>query len=130
MIALGVAVDKAVAAFITDCEARGLGKKFMLVVTGEMGRTPQLNDRGGGRDHWGEITPLLIYGGGLKMGQVVGQSDRQGGKPTTTPSNTQHLGANIMRVLLDGSQVRLRPDLPRELVQLSSVASLIGPLFG
>ena len=130
MNALGYAVDKAVAGFIADCEERSLGKKIMLVVTGEMGRTPQINNRGGGRDHWGEITPLLIYGGGLKMGQVVGQSDRQGGKPTTTPYNTEHLGATIMHVLLDGSQVRLRQDLPRELIQLSSVSTPIEPLIG
>ncbi len=130
MNALGYAVDKAVAGFITDCEMRGLGKKIMLVVTGEMGRTPQINNLGGGRDHWGEITPLLIYGGGLKMGQVVGQSDRQGAKPTTTPFNTEHLGATIMHVLFDGSQVRLRQDLPRELIQLSSVSTPIEPLIG
>ena len=71
---LGHQVDHAVAAFIEDVRERGLSDKILLVVTGEMGRTPQLN-KNGGRDHYGPLTPLLFAGGGLKMGQVIGQSD-------------------------------------------------------
>src|SRR6185369_11345786 len=58
-------VDHAIAAFISDLEARGLTDKILLVVTGEMGRTPKLN-KNGGRDHWGELTALALHGGGLK----------------------------------------------------------------
>ena len=66
---LGNQVDHAVSAFLDDVEARGLSDKILLVVTGEMGRSPRISNNGG-RDHWGNLTPLLIAGGGLKMGQV------------------------------------------------------------
>src|SRR5437868_11654025 len=68
-------VDHAIAAFISDLEARGLTDKILLVVTGEMGRSPRLNN-GGGRDHHANLTTLLFAGGGLQMGQVIGRSDR------------------------------------------------------
>ena len=52
-----------------------------------MGRTPRIN-KSGGRDHWGNLAPLLLSGGGLKMGQVIGQSSRNGGEPATEPQST------------------------------------------
>ncbi|MEM7014178.1 MAG: DUF1501 domain-containing protein, partial [Verrucomicrobiota bacterium] len=72
---VGAPFDHAVSAFIEDVEARGLSEKILLVCCGEMGRTPKIN-KNGGRDHWGKIAPLMVYGGGLKMGQVIGQSSR------------------------------------------------------
>ncbi|NIP98335.1 MAG: DUF1501 domain-containing protein, partial [Akkermansiaceae bacterium] len=75
MDAVGRSFDHAVAAFIEDCEARGLGEKILLVCTGEMGRTPKLNKRGG-RDHWARLAPLLLYGGGMDGGRVIGESTR------------------------------------------------------
>ena len=67
-------VDHAVAAFLEDVHERGLSDRILLVVTGEMGRTPRRN-RDGGRDHYANLTTLALAGGGLKMGQVIGQSD-------------------------------------------------------
>ena len=54
---MGAPLDHALSAFIEDLEARGLSEKILLVVTGEMGRTPKIN-KNGGRDHWGNLTPL------------------------------------------------------------------------
>ena len=67
---VGRPFDHAVSALIEDIEARGLSEKIMLVCCGEMGRSPKLNAKGG-RDHWGGLAPLMIYGGGLKMSQVM-----------------------------------------------------------
>ena len=64
MEAVGRPFDHAVAAFIDDVEARGLQDKILLICCGEMGRTPRLN-KNGGRDHWGKLSPLLLYGGGI-----------------------------------------------------------------
>jgi len=72
---VGAPFDHAVATFIRDCEDRGLNEKILLLCCGEMGRNPVMN-KNGGRDHWGRLAPLLFYGGGLKSGQVIGQSDR------------------------------------------------------
>lgn len=126
---LGPQTDHAVAAFIEDCEARGLRDKVLLVVTGEMGRTPRIN-KDGGRDHYGELTPLLLYGGGLKMGHVIGQSDRGAARPATEPYNPSHLLATMMHTLFDVGKLRLDPGIPKDLLQLITQSDKIEPLFG
>jgi hypothetical protein len=113
---MGLPLDHAVSAFIEDLESRGLEEKILLVVCGEMGRTPRIN-KNGGRDHWGNLGPLLLYGGGLKMGQVVGQSNHQGGEPQSDPIRIRHLLATILNTLCDMGEVRLIPGLPREIAQ-------------
>lgn len=102
------AFDHAVAAFIEDCESRGLRDKFLLVATGEMGRTPKLNTRGG-RDHWAKLAPLLLYGGGVAGGKVIGRSTRDGGEPAADAVNPQHLISTILRSLFNAGQLRLEP---------------------
>ncbi|MDB5340076.1 MAG: hypothetical protein JWN70_5695, partial [Planctomycetaceae bacterium] len=115
---MGGQVDHAVSAFIEDLAARGLSDKILLVVTGEMGRTPRINN-GGGRDHYGELTPLLLAGGGLKMGQVIGQSDNQAGKSLTTPYRPSHLLSTIMHTLFDVGKLRLESTVPRDILRLA-----------
>ncbi|HTU20894.1 MAG TPA: DUF1501 domain-containing protein [Gemmataceae bacterium] len=105
-------VDHAVAAFIEDIHERGLSDNVLLVVTGEMGRSPRRN-RDGGRDHYANLTPLLFAGGGLKMGQVIGQSDRLAAHPTTERYTPSHLLATVMHSLLDIGDIRVRADLGR-----------------
>ena len=90
---------------------------MLLIVTGEMGRSPKLN-RKGGRDHWSELTPLLVAGGRMKVGQVIGKSDLQGGRPTTDAYGPSNLVATILHFLFDVPQLRLRTDLPRDLKPL------------
>jgi uncharacterized protein (DUF1501 family) len=126
---LGPQTDHAVAAFIDDCEQRGLRDKVLLVVTGEMGRTPRIN-KNGGRDHYGELTPLLLYGGGLRMGHVVGQSDRGAARPATDPYTPRHLLATIMHTLFDVGRLRLDQSLPRDLLNVIEASGPIGPLLG
>ena len=57
-------LDHAVSVFLDDLRDRGLEDKVLLVACGEMGRTPRINKKGG-RDHWGNLGPLLLAGGGL-----------------------------------------------------------------
>lgn len=111
---MGLPLDHAVSAFVDDLEARGLSDQILLVCTGEMGRTPRLNDRGG-RDHWGGIAPLLLYGGGLRMGQVIGQSTRDAGEPASEPLTNRHLISTIMHTLLDVGQVRTLTGIPNDI---------------
>ena len=125
---LGPQVDHAVSAFIADCEARGLRDKVLLIVTGEMGRTPRIN-KNGGRDHYGELTPLLVYGGGLKMGQVVGQSDASASRPATEPYQPSHLLATIMHTLFDLGKLRLDASLPRDVASVLLGSEPIKPLL-
>ena len=109
----GPAVDKAVSAFIEDCASRGLSEKILLVITGEFGRTPKINDKGG-RDHWGNLCTLALAGGGLKMGQVVGKSDKNVGQPAEDPVSPNMLLGTVMDVLFDPGQVRLLSGIPED----------------
>jgi uncharacterized protein (DUF1501 family) len=113
---MGVPLDWALSAFINDLEVRGLTDKILLVVCGEMGRTPRIN-RNGGRDHWGNLAPLLLSGGGLRMGQVIGRSTANGGEPATTPIRPQNLIATILNQVFEMGEVRLIPGMPREIAQ-------------
>jgi len=94
----GPAVDHAVATFVEDVCNRGLDKKILLVVTGEFGRTPKVN-RNAGRDHWGPLCTLALAGGGLKMGQVVGESDAKAYRPASPTISPQDLMATVFDVL-------------------------------
>lgn len=116
---MGLPLDHAVSAFIEDVESRGLSEKILLVVSGEMGRTPKVNERGG-RDHWGGLGPLLLYGGGLRMGQVIGWSTADAGAPLSEPYTINHLLATIMHTLLDVGQARIMRGLPSEVVRVAS----------
>jgi hypothetical protein len=107
---LGAQVDHAVAAFLEDVRERGLSDKILLVVTGEMGRSPRRN-RDGGRDHYGNLTPLLLAGGGLKMGQVIGESDKHAASPAANPQTPANLLATIMGTVLDLGEIRTMPNL-------------------
>lgn len=109
-------VDHAVSAFLEDVAARGLSDRILLVITGEMGRTPRINKKGG-RDHWGNLCSLMLAGGGWKMGQVIGQSDKQAGRPATDRIGPENLMATIMRTLFDVGKLRVQRGLPSKLVK-------------
>lgn len=128
MEAVGAPFDHAVSAFLEDCQSRGLGDDILLVTTGEMGRTPKVNNRGG-RDHWGRLTPLMLYGGGITHGQVIGQSTRDGGQPEIDPYGSENLIATIMHTLFDVGQLRIAQGLPSDLVRFASSGTPFAGLF-
>ena len=111
---LGSQVDHAVSAFIDDVRDRGLENEILLVVTGEMGRSPRINSNGG-RDHYGELTPLVFSGGGLAMGQVIGRSDSQATRASTRPYRPEHMLSTIMHVLFNVGELRTNGGLPGNL---------------
>ncbi|NNE90215.1 MAG: DUF1501 domain-containing protein [Verrucomicrobiales bacterium] len=124
---VGAPFDHAVSAFIEDCENRGLGEKILLVCCGEMGRNPVMNKRAG-RDHWGRIAPLLLYGGGLKTGQIVGQSDKRGGEPASSPVTMENLTATILHTLLDLNEVRVMDGLSNDVLNTMTASRPIREL--
>jgi len=123
------AVDKAVSAFIEDVDARGLSEKILLVITGEFGRTPKIN-KNGGRDHWGHLCPIVFVGGGFEMGQVIGQSDKTGSAPTSTPISSAQVRATILHALLDLPEVRVQTNLPQEVQDEVTASHPIAELIG
>ena len=65
------------------------------MIWGEMGRTPRAS--GDGRDHWLESGFSLFVGGGLQMGQVIGATDRLGGRPVGKPYTAQNVLSMVYR---------------------------------
>jgi hypothetical protein len=92
------AIDQAVSAFVDDLADRGLDDDVLLVITGEFGRTPKLNTAAG-RDHWAPLSTLALAGGGLKMGQVIGESSARAEAPKSRPVGPQDLMATLFHVL-------------------------------
>jgi hypothetical protein len=76
-------LDRSVSALIEDVYARGLDRETLIVVMGEMGRTPRLSNFNGqpGREHWPNAMAFLMAGGGMRMGQVVGATTSRGEEP-------------------------------------------------
>ena len=87
-----------------------------MIIT-EFGRTPHIG-KNGGRDHWPGVCPLVFAGGGLNMGQVIGESTAHGEAPATAPLGFEHLLGTIWGTLFDLGTIRLRPDLSREMMTL------------
>jgi hypothetical protein len=96
-------VDAAVSGLFEDLAQRGLLEKVLVVMFGEFGRTPRMNNGLGrgkpGRDHWGNAMSCLIGGGGVKGGRIVGATNRAGEIPAHRPVTPQDLHATIYQVL-------------------------------
>ena len=107
------AVDKVASTFIEDLEERGLTDKVLFIITGEFGRSPLINPSAG-RDHWGNLCPIVFHGGGLPTGQVIGSSDRLSGVPATVPIDLGSIAATILFTLMDPTALP-EQDLPDEL---------------
>jgi hypothetical protein len=122
-------LDHAVSAFLDDVEARGLSEQILLVMCGEMGRTPRISQLGG-RDHWGNLGPLVLAGGGLRMGQVIGRSTANGGEPADSPIHRRNLISTIWHTLFDVGALRLRPDAPGPVAKLMTENEPIRQLIG
>jgi uncharacterized protein (DUF1501 family) len=110
-------VDSAVAALLEDLDQRGLLDTTLVVLCGEFSRSPKMNDGSGGdpplirgtpgRHHWGDAMFCLLGGGGLRGGQIVGSTDRLGGRPQTRPLSPSNIHATIYRVLGIDPNLRL-----------------------
>jgi uncharacterized protein (DUF1501 family) len=125
---LGRTLDQAVSVFLEDVEQRGLSDKILLVITGDFGRTPKVNKKGG-RDHWAKLGTLAFAGGGLRMGQVIGQSARKADVPGTRPISPPEMMSTIMNTLFDIGEMRLQQGLPPDLQRLVENGRPIAPLF-
>ena len=77
---LSATVDPAMSQLIADLKERGLLDSTLVIWMGEFGRTPKINSRGAkpGRDHYPKAWSLVMAGGGIKGGQVIGKTDKEG----------------------------------------------------
>lgn len=99
--------DQAYSALLTDLVGRGLLEETFVVCTGEFGRTPRFNEKGG-RDHWPHVYTALLAGGGIRGGQVYGASDAQGAAVQNKPVEPADLLATLWTQLGINPQTELR----------------------
>lgn len=91
-------LDRVLAALFEDLMQRGLWEQTLVMVTGDMGRTPRINANAG-RDHWPQCGFCLFAGGGVRGGYVHGRTDRQAGYPTEFPVTPGDLCATVYHLL-------------------------------
>jgi hypothetical protein len=80
----GGKLDQCLSALIEDLDQRGMLNDVTVIAWGEFGRTPRINN-GAGRDHWAPVAGCFMAGGGMRTGQAIGTTDRQGGYAATRP---------------------------------------------
>jgi len=88
--------DAAFSALINDLDQRGMLNSTLVVMMGEMGRTPRINAQAG-RDHWSMAQSIIFAGGGVRPGQVIGATDRQASAPTSDPVSVADLLRTIFQ---------------------------------
>lgn len=91
-------LDRCIPALVQDLDDRGLLDSTLVVVMGEMGRSPRVNGKAG-RDHWPQCGFSLLFGGGIKSGTVHGASDRIGAFPANFPVSPADFVATIYHLL-------------------------------
>jgi hypothetical protein len=92
-------LDRGVANLVHDLHDRGMDRDTVVIVWGEFGRTPRVNNNMGGRDHWAPVMSCMIAGGGLRMGQAVGASNSRGEYPRDRRCTPSQVLSTIYRVM-------------------------------
>ncbi len=104
-------IDHCLSGFLDDLDDRGLLDETLVVMCGEMGRTPKISPItvGGknasgevftpGRHHWGDVFPCFFAGGPIRPGRVIGTTDSHGGLPVTEAYTPADLAATIFFAL-------------------------------
>ncbi len=92
-------LDRSLVALADDLRERGLTDDVLVVVLGEFGRTPKITPLGPGREHWADAGCALFLGGGLQMGQVIGETDSRAERAKSGSITFQNLMATIYHVL-------------------------------
>ncbi|MBI1375105.1 MAG: DUF1501 domain-containing protein [Phycisphaera sp.] len=87
-------LDQGVSALVQDLHDRGLDRDVSVVVWGEFGRTPKINNNAG-RDHWPQVSCAVLAGGGMQTGQVVGSTNRLGEYAQDRPVHFQDVFATL-----------------------------------
>jgi hypothetical protein len=123
--------DVSFAALLDDLSDRGMLDETLVVVAGEFGRTPRINKQGG-RDHWGHVFSVALAGAGVRGGQAVGASDKNGAYPVTDPVRGGDLTATIFHLLgIDpGGMFVDKTNRPHPLTKGEPIAAALGTAPG
>lgn len=89
-------LDRSIHALVTDLHDRGLDKEVLVLVWGEFGRTPKIEQNG--RDHWPDAS-FALFAGAVKTGQVIGETDSRGARPKSRPLGPQNVLGTVYHAL-------------------------------
>ncbi len=92
-------IDMSITALVDDLKDRGLDQDVLVVVLGEFGRTPKISPLGPGREHWADAGCALFFGGGLTMGQVIGETDPRAERSINGTISFQNIMSTIYHTL-------------------------------
>ena len=100
-------LDQSLAALIDDLDAHGMLDSTMIMMSGEFGRTPRINGAAG-RDHWPRASFFFLAGGGMRHGQMIGTTSRNGEEPIERPVHLQNVFHTVYHQLgIDSDTVTL-----------------------
>ena len=121
-------LDVGLSALIDDLHQRGLDKDVSVVVWGEFGRTPKINNQAG-RDHWPQASMCMLAGGGMKLGQAIGSTNRLGEQPDRRPVHYREVFATLYHNLGIDARHTTLPDLRGRPNYLVDARAPIGELL-
>ncbi len=102
-------LDQGLTGLVQDLHDRGLDRDVSVLVWGDFGRTPKIN-KDAGRDHWPAVNSAILAGGGLKTGQAIGTTTRDGGYADERPLHHR----DVMATILHQMGFDVRTDLARD----------------
>jgi hypothetical protein len=120
-------LDRALPALLEDLSDRGLLDETLVVVMGEMGRTPRIN-KAMGRDHWGACQSVLLAGGGIRGGQIYGSTDKHAAYVKDNPVRPEDLLATVYQAfgLAADSEIHDKEGRPLRITEGKAVTALFG----
>ncbi len=121
--------DQGIAALVQDIHDRGLDRDVTVIVWGEFGRTPKINDKQGGRDHWPKVNGALLAGGGMRTGQVIGSTDALADSAKDRPIPYQDVLATLYQNLGIDPHSLIRDNFDRPAPILPGTTQIIRELF-
>ncbi|MFN5288842.1 MAG: DUF1501 domain-containing protein, partial [Planctomycetia bacterium] len=127
---LSLECDTAMSSLIQDLLARGLLDTTLVVWMGEFGRSPQC--AGGGRNHWSKAWSTVLVGGGIKGGQVIGKTDKDGATVVERPISVTDFLATICVILGVDYKKKNNPpgvDRPVSIVDNSKEIRILSEIF-
>ncbi len=103
--------DQGLAALLADMHGRGMLENTVVWCTGEFGRTPTINDKNAGRDHWPRAMSMLYAGCGIRGGQLLGKTDKTASEPVDESYSPDDAAASFYRAIgIDHLQEYHTPD--------------------
>jgi hypothetical protein len=121
-------LDQGLSALISDLDERGLLAETLVIVMGEMGRTPKINqNRDGGRDHWGQAYSVLWAGAGIRGGTIVGATDRHAALVKDQPARPDDIAATLYEILGIPHDLVLKDatDRPHRITEGTPISALL-----